>query len=60
MFEGSITGQNLQAGILILRNNKSDRSRKCVGFIEHFTWRIYGTKKQKEIHNEAETEGIED
>jgi len=29
---------------------------KCVRFIEWFTWRIYGTRKQKEIHVEAETE----
>ena len=39
---------------------KSDRSAKCVRFIEQFTWRVYGTRKQKEIHVEAETEGIED
>jgi hypothetical protein len=29
---------------------KSDLSAKCVCFIEQFRWRIYGTRKQKEIY----------
>jgi hypothetical protein len=56
MFERSITGQDFQVGILILAAIKSDADPKSVCL----NGEIYGARKQKEIHIEAEEKSIED